>query len=105
MCESPQDRELRELLEEQMHKFSQHRESNTPSVAILDREKDLLSRERYHNMRNVIGMSIQMSKRMEALECIMEAYPSNLTLKEIKAQLESSILKNDKEVRELVKVK
>lgn len=105
MCESPQDRELRELLEEQMHKFSQHRESNTPSVATLDGEKDLLSRERYHNMRNVIGMSIQMSKRMDALECIMEAYPSNLTLKEIKAQLESSILKNDKEIRELVKVK
>lgn len=105
MCESPQDSKLRELLEEQMHKFSQHRESNIPSVAILDREKYLLSRERYHNMSNVIGMSIQMSKRMEALEYIMEAYPSNLTLKEVKAQLESSILKNDKEIRELVKVK
>lgn len=105
MCESPQDSKLRELLEEQMHKFSQHRESNIPFVATLDREKDLLSRERYHNMRNFIGMSIQMSKRMEALECIMEAYPSNLTLKEVKAQLESSILKNDKEIRELVKVK
>jgi hypothetical protein len=46
-----------------------------------------------------------MSKRMDALECIMEAYPNNLTLKEVKAQLESSILKNDKEIRELVKVK
>ena len=47
----------------------------------------------------------QMSKRMEALEYIMEAYPSNLTLKEVKAQMESSILKKDKEIRELVKVK
>lgn len=50
-------------------------------------------------------MSFQMTKRMEALECIMEAYPSNLTLKEVKEQLESSILKTDKEIRELVKVK
>lgn len=105
MCEAPQDRELRELLEGQMHNFSQYRESNTPSIATLDREKDLLSRKRYYNMRNVIGMSFQMTKRMEALECIMEAYPSSLTLKEVKEQLESSILKTDKEIRELVKVK
>ena len=76
-----------------------------PSVDTSERAKDLLSSRRYHDIKNAIGMSIQMSKRMEALEYIMEAYPSNLTLKEVKAQLESSILKNDKEIRELVKVK
>ena len=76
-----------------------------PSVDTSERAKDILSSRRYHDIKNAIGMEIQMSKRMEALEYIMEAYPSNLTLKEVKAQLESSILKNDKEIRELVKVK
>lgn len=75
-----------------------------PSVDTLKREKDMLSRERYYDIKNAIGMEIQMRKRMEALECVMEAYSSSLTLKEIKDQLEYTILKNDKEIRELMKV-
>ncbi len=76
-----------------------------PAVATSEREKDLLSRCRYNAIRNAVGMSIQMSKRMEALECIMEAYPSSFTLKEVKEHLEDTILKNDKEIQEIVKVK
>lgn len=76
-----------------------------PSVETSEREKDILSNRRYHDIKNAIGMEIQMSKRMEALEYIMEAYPSSYTLKEIKDQLEYVMMKNDKEIRELIKVK
>ena len=76
-----------------------------PAVATSEREKGVLSRLRYKAIRNAIGMEIQMQKRMEALEYIMEAYPSSYTLKEIKDQLEYVMLKNDKEIRELIMVK
>ena len=74
-----------------------------PSVDTSERAKDILSSRRYHDIKNAIGMEIQMSKRMEALEYIMEAYPSSYTLKEIKDQLEYVMMKNDKEIRELMK--
>ena len=75
------------------------------SVGTSEREKHILSSRRYHDIKNIIGMEIQMQKRMEALEYIMEAYPSSYTLKEIKDQLEYVMLKNDKELRELILAK
>ena len=75
------------------------------SVDTSEREEDILSSLRYHDIKNIIGMEIQMQKRMEALEYIMEAYPSSYTLKEIKDQLECVLLKNDKEIRKLIIVK
>ena len=127
MCENLQDKRMREQLQMLAQECLSRKKSGLsdleeessstetleemlkdyclPSVATSEREKDLLSRYRYNAIRNAIGMNVQMSKRMEALECIMEAYPSSFTLKEVKEHLECTILKNDKEIRELVKVK
>ena len=52
--------------------------------------------KKYFELMNLIGIKNQIIRRMEALEHVMEAYPSSFTLSEVKEHLMDTNLKYEK---------
>ena len=63
--------------------------------------KDDISKK-YYELMNLVGIKNQIIRRMESLEHVMEAYPSSLTLSEVKERLIDLDMKYENLIRDFL---
>lgn len=66
-----------------------------------DINKDCILKK-YYELMNLVGIKNQIIRRMESLEHVMEAYPSSLTLSEVKERLIDIDMKYENLIRDFL---
>lgn len=97
MIDSPYFKEMQRNLD-QYTKDLQEQERSLKMKAL---NEDNISKK-YFELMNLIGIKNQIIRRMEALEYVMEAYPSSFTLSEVKEQLMDTDIKYEKLIRNFI---
>lgn len=89
MCESPQDRKIREQLEKWGKKHLEE----------LETQKRPKGSEKFIEVMNLVGDKMRISRMIEAFESIYPAFPSSWTLLEVRRYLEDTSVKYDERIR------
>lgn len=89
MCESPQDRKIREQLEKWGKKHLEE----------LEAQKRPKGSEKFIEVMNLVGDKMRISRMIEAFESICPAFSSSWTLLEVRRYLEDTSVKYDERIR------
>lgn len=97
MIDSPYFKEMQRDLDQHI-KDLQEQERSLKMKAL---NEDDISKK-YYELMNLVGIKNQIIRRMESLEHVMEAYPSFLTLSEVKERLIDIDMKYENLIRDFL---
>ena len=89
MCESLQNRKIREQLEKWGKKHLEE----------LEAQKRPKGSEKFIEVMNLVGDKMRISRMVEAFESIYPAFPNSWTLLEVRRYLEDTSVKYDERIR------